>query len=465
MGIFSFGRKQKEDGFEFIIEESFALKNTAGAVVTGRVKKGRFAPGTRAVCLDENDTPVFACRIDGIEQGTQVMKLASSESRGTYGTHYGLKLAGVVRAQIPAEGRLVPEKPEYTEYLESHPIPLKGEHDGKKALSFEEVMDELDDGGPLGHRREEELSAMLEEEELDEEAIEALNIQECIFLLCTLQRKQGEAEDYNYENKGDLLYETILRKLAEAPVLYIVMNEDTNTPFILGDTIDVYSKLDYAMNAVEFYRKQYYHLYVKEVPLENSGLPQDLSLFAWLFYLGMEKILVDNGAYKLLVHRADILSPEEVAQEGGLEVPVANPGFRFAMADFLAETRWSVTYNGRRDNLEAKAGNLTSRFKKARFLVPLRYEDMKQGTAPVNLAGKRQLNFPLLDGEEGKKYLPLFTDWPEFQGAYAKEEWGVVVLTTKDAIRTAGEDGIVINPMTENLVLDSESLAELTEKL
>ena len=41
----------------------------------------------------------------------------------------------------------------------------RGEHDGKKALSFEEVMDELDDGGPLGHRREEELSAMLEEEE------------------------------------------------------------------------------------------------------------------------------------------------------------------------------------------------------------------------------------------------------------------------------------------------------------
>ena len=71
----------------------------------------------------------------------------------------------------------------------------------------------------------------------------------------------------------------------------------------------------------------------------------------------------------------------------------------------------------------------------------------------------------LLDGEEGKKYLPLFTDWPEFQGTYAKEEWGVVVLTTKDAIRTAGEDGIVINPMTENLVLDGESLTELTEKL
>ena len=465
MGLFSFGKRNKEEGFEFIIEDSFALKNAAGAVATGRLKKGRFAPGTRAVCLDETGTPVFACRIDGIEQGTQIMKIASSDAKGTYGNHYGLKLGGVVKAQIPAEGTLVPASEEHLDYLESHPIPLQEQFADHKVLSIEDAMDELNDGGPLGQKREEELAPMLSEPQLDEAALGALNIQECVYLLCTLQQTQEENQDPDYQEKGNLLYTTILDKLVNAHILYLVMNEDTNLPFILGDTIDVYSTLDLAMKAVEFYRKQYYHLYVKEVPLETSGLPGNLSLFAWLFYLGMERILVDNGAYKLIVKRGDVLTTEEVATEGGLEVPVVNPAFRFAMADFLEETRWHVTYTGRRDNLEEKAQHLTERIKKAKFLVPLRYEDMKQGTEPVWLSGKTNLNFPMMDSEDGKKYLPLFTDWPEFQGAYAKEEWGVIVLPAKDAIRAAGEDGIVINPLTENLVLDTESLEELKEKL
>lgn len=464
MGLFSFGKKKKEDGFEFIITESFPLKNTAGAVVSGRLRKGRFAPGTKAVCLDENGTPVCACRIEGIEQGTQLVKIASSDAQGSYGNHYGVKLGGVVRAQIPSEGTLVPETQEYLDYIESHPITLQQTETAKK-LTYEDALEEINDGGPLGQKREEELAPMLKEEILDETAVGRLNIQECIFLLNTLQRLNAEEGIEGYQEKGDLLYTTVLDKLANAPLLYTVINEETNLPFILQDTVDVYTTLDLAMKAVEFYRRQHYRLYIKEVPRDNSGLPGNASLFAWLFFLGMERILVDNGAYKLLVKRSDMLTPEEVAEEGGLEVPVANPGFRFAMADFLEEARWDVTYNGRADRLEEKAGHLTERFKKAKFLVPLRYEDMKQSSNPVRLSGKNDLNFPLMEDEEGKKFLPLFTDWLEFQGSYDKREWGVIVLPMKDVLRAASEEGVIINPLTEKLVLDRESLEELKELL
>lgn len=464
MGLFSFGKRQKEEGFEFIIEDSFGLKDTAGAVATGRLKRGRFAPGTRAVCLDAEGTPVCSCRIEGIEQGTQIMKLATSDAKGTYGNHYGLKLGGVVKAQLPAEGTLVPETEERLDYLESHPITLQPQSSGQKMMTYEDAMEELNDGGPLGEKREEELAPMLEETQLDQEELGKLNIQECIYLLCTLQRTAGERNDPFYKEKGDLLYTTILGKLANAPTLYLVMNEDTNVPFIIGDSVDVYSTLDRAMRAVEFYRKQHYHLYVKEVPLDNSGLPGSLSLFAWLFYLGMERILVDNGAYKAMIKRSDLCSIEEVASEGGLEVPVVNPGLRFSMADFLEETRWQVSYNGRRDNLEAKAERLTERLKKSKLLVPIRYEDMKQGTDPVSLVGKKNLNLPMAETEEGTKYLPVFTDWIEFQGSYAKEEWGVIALPMAEIMRAVEEEGIVINPLTENLALDAESLTELKER-
>ena len=111
------------------------------------------------------------------------------------------------------------------------------------------------------------------------------------------------------------------------------------------------------------------------------------------------------------------------------------------------------------------AGQTVWRKRQAKFLVPLRYEDMKQSAAPVDLAGKNELNFPLMEDEEGKKFLPLFTDWPEFQGSYEKKEWGVIVLPMKDVLRAASEEGVIINPLTEKLVLDRESLEELKELL
>ena len=106
MGLFSFGRKKLEDGFEFVIDGIYALKGNS-AVAAGKLTRGRLIPGTEAICLNELGEPVFKCRISGIEQGTKILRAASYDMKGTYGAHYGFKLDGVTKEQIPAEGAVL----------------------------------------------------------------------------------------------------------------------------------------------------------------------------------------------------------------------------------------------------------------------------------------------------------------------------------------------------------------------
>lgn len=75
MGLFSFGRKKIEDGFEFVIDGIYALKGNS-AVAAGKLTRGRLIPGTEAICLNELGEPVFKCRISGIEQGTKILRAA-----------------------------------------------------------------------------------------------------------------------------------------------------------------------------------------------------------------------------------------------------------------------------------------------------------------------------------------------------------------------------------------------------
>ena len=118
MGLFSFGKKRAADGFEFAIDNTYALQTGDSAVVTGRLKHGRITPGTMAICLDADGEPLFSCPVEGIEQGTHIMKVAVSDARGTYGAHYGLKLGGVIKSQIPTDGTLVNETSERTQALQ-----------------------------------------------------------------------------------------------------------------------------------------------------------------------------------------------------------------------------------------------------------------------------------------------------------------------------------------------------------
>lgn len=124
----------------------------------------------------------------------------------------------------------------------------------------------------------------------------------------------------DYNEKGQLLYDAVVEKLKMSSSLYILLDKSTGLPYIIEGTVDVYSEEILAKHALHFYENQYHKsLILKEVPKKNSGLPGRISLFAWLYYLGMEKLLINNGSYQLLMNRSDFL--EDPSEEKGAELP------------------------------------------------------------------------------------------------------------------------------------------------
>ena len=90
------------------------------------------------------------------------------------------------------------------------------------------------------------------EETLSEAVLVPLSIQESIFLLCRLQQMNHQEPVSGYEDKIQMLYDTVLEKLKAAPSLFILLDEGSSMPFMIGDTVDVYSAKELALKAFIF---------------------------------------------------------------------------------------------------------------------------------------------------------------------------------------------------------------------
>ena len=309
MGLFS-NKKAQADGFSFAVDEVYALKEGKSVVVTGKMTSGKVTPGTAAICLDEEGKPAFHCTIEGIEQGTKLMKIASADMKGTYGPHYGFKLRGTVKEDVPKGAVLVPVTDELLETVSETEEPAFTAVPAPKIIDFAKfsglTMDDFT-GVPeaneadleavkkagerdenlaalLPKKREDELSILVAGEgSLSEALLVPMSVKECIFMMCRLQQMNEQAEMPDYNEKGQLIYDAIVEKLKMAPSLYVLLDKATGLPYIIEGTIDVYSEEILAKHALHFYENQYHKsLVLKEIPKTSTGLPGRISLFAWL---------------------------------------------------------------------------------------------------------------------------------------------------------------------------------------
>ena len=88
----------------------------------------------------------------------------------------------------------------------------------------------------------------------------------------------------------------------------------------------------------------------------------------------------------------------------------------------------------------------------AKLLVPVKFEKtegLNKGQNTIDAEKQDNLFFPRIENNEHKQFLPMFTDWLEFQKAYKREEWGCMVFSLADGLRAAAGDPAVINPLTE----------------
>ncbi|WP_158588638.1 SseB family protein [Butyrivibrio sp. X503] len=307
--------------------------------------------------------------------------------------------------------------------------------------------------------RKNEIGVLIYEEDIDTNVIKELTSQELLFLLTTLEAYHKESPLPEYEKNHRKVYNEVLNRIRNAETLFVLYDAGTRYPFIDGGFVNVYFEKDLASKAAALYMKQFRKIVVNEVKnISDASLGK--GFFDYLYYIGIENLIIDNGAYKAKFKRNEIVMAVGDWKGNTGNEPV-NPALNFTMLDFITELSWPVNYEQKSEVLKAKEARMVACIKKGNFIVPMQHE----GDVEVLEDGRMKpgkdtkFKFPVIKTKEGKEYLPIFTDGLEFSKKLNGSGWNAAVFKYADVIKFAKDkDGIRINPDGQGIVIPKERM-------
>ena len=314
--------------------------------------------------------------------------------------------------------------------------------------------------------KKDEIGAMIYEEEIDQEYIKGLNGQELIFLLTTLEAFNKKAPLPGFEKNHRLIYNEVLKRVRDAEYLYVLYDQTTGFPFIDQGFADVYYEQELAEKVAEIYNKQFRKVAARKCLVEDPNYKGGgkFGFFDYLYYIGIENLLIDNGGYRARFKRSEIVAaPGEWGGAENRPEPV-NPALNFAMIDFLEEVRWPVKYEKRDQILKAKEMRMLSLIRNAQLLVPTQHEGPTETdeNGRIRIGKDTKLKFMVLKTQEDKQFLPVYTDPFEFAKQGVTKGWNAGVFKYQDVIRFIQDrEGIVVNPLGQSLVLTKDRIMAL----
>lgn len=240
----------------------------------------------------------------------------------------------------------------------------------------------------------------------------------------------------------------LLEKAKKQETWYFILDPQTGCPYVHDGMTDLFASqeiLEKTIKGDEILNQK--KIIVKEYSPKNRTATFGMGIFAYFYYLGLEKIKVFYDDASGVLNRADFLPPRDYSALEPAKVPVENPSLRLLLNEFLGEARWEKQYEGKLEYLQKKEQELFDAIKTAKFLVPIQINEEN----PDEIAFAKVSN-------SGKNYLPLFTDWLEMGKGYEKDKWMGAVVTIAEALETAGEDTLVINFTCEALILTKDVL-------
>ena len=312
---------------------------------------------------------------------------------------------------------------------------------------------------PLTPERKDEIGPMVFEPRIDTDALHYLDMQELIFLLTTMETYHKEAALQDFEGNRRIVYNEIINRLRSASQIWVLIDLTTGYPFLDHGYALVYSQSDYAHSAAAVLASQYRRVNVQGFGGEDE--PPVSGFFEFMYYMGAERLLLDNGYYGARIDRSQIVAPPNIT--GSDPMPPLNPTLNFALCEFLSEVRWPVRYEKRDVILHEREVKMWALIRSSHFIVPMHREAPAAGGADA--AGhdnEARLRFPMMTGPDGKTYLPVFTDGPEFSRKFAREGWNGASFQWKDVLSLIRErDGLIVNPMSHKAVLTKERIAQM----
>ncbi|MCI5862786.1 MAG: SseB family protein [Lachnospiraceae bacterium] len=417
----------------FQIDDAYTLKRDGKDVtyVSGFLLKGTFKQG-EGICMYSGEQLQLTCRILSLEKiGRDDLKEITYAENGGNENAYGI----------------IVDNPNVSLFKKGNIICSLD--NGHNKINKDKLSDSR-----LG-----ELRAMLDSD-ITQEKADALSIQELSFLIKCIRN-----EKIKDENKADLLKKTIISKINNADELFITIDLNTNTPFLNNGTVDVYSLKSYADDAVDYYGKQFRKLSVRQMNNKTDQLP----LFVYLALLGVKSVTIDNGQQHIQLDVNDFISEKQLAesilQKSDEHPDFFNPEFRYAMNICLSELRWPVDYPNRNENCEVKDKAMWSAFKNSKLLVPIKQVVEEVNGEKIRAVPDGNISIPHVNNGNGDTLIAIFTDLDEFQKMYPVDEWGVILVDGEKTLSLDDSVGLVINPLTENLVITKERLPQYRENI
>ncbi|WP_022762756.1 MULTISPECIES: SseB family protein [unclassified Butyrivibrio] len=328
-----------------------------------------------------------------------------------------------------------------------------------------EGMEEVSFEDPLTDERKDEIGELVYEENLNPETIKFFSLQELLFLLTVQEKFNKVAPLPGYEANHRKVYNEILGRVRDARTLYVLFDKTTGYPFIDHGYINIYSSEEYAEEAVKVFAKQFRQLAVRPCKADNEAesASERRTFFDYLYYLGIENFIVDNGYYRAHFKRNEIVAAPDDWGGNGDKSP-KNPALVFAILDFLGEARWPVKYEKREEVLKAKEMRMATAAQAAKYIVPMQHEGPVEvlDDGRFKFTADTKIRFPEIKSTDEKHFLPVFTDGIEFSKMFRNTEYRGAVFGFADILKFVGDKaGVIINPAGEKIMIPRERMLAL----
>lgn len=276
---------------------------------------------------------------------------------------------------------------------------------------------------------------------------EKVTIQELAFLICTMRvlKEKEILKNCDYDSKIITFTQVLIKKLKLTKELYIAYDSNTQYPYLdFQGRAWIFSEKEYADKAEEHFKAEKIFLQIKELINKNI-----INEFGKLHYLGIEKVIIDNGQYNIEINRNDILTPPDYSNVPARKIPVMNPKLQFAMINFFQYVYSRKDYKNKVEVIRGLESNMLEEVLKAKFLLPIKLGNDNIGIDGngANVVEKgNKVNFTVIKDKNGLRWLPAFTDWYELDKAFDRGKLRSSICSFEDILTISENlEGIVIN--------------------
>lgn len=249
------------------------------------------------------------------------------------------------------------------------------------------------------------------------------------------------------------------KRISQMELLHVIFSAGTRLPFVTCDEEDFTDQIwtfveeEKAKHYVDVRRENYQDVLVVVKVSKEQMLPFFSSLFAYGIDIIMfqEEERLTRLPLDKLVRRPDLAQiPEE-------KRPFLNPQMQLSGIHFMQEMhRRERNAQALHEYEEEMAANIV----RSRFLVPHELE------GDVPLQDGSNIRIPCVKNKEGQMFQPIFTDIQELAKFDREKKFRASAIVFEDIQKAMSKEvkGIVINPMSLNIILLADKIPALIER-